>query len=390
MDIRKLKICMVTNMYYPYIGGISEHVFNLSNNLQRGGHIVKILTTNFRSKFFRKSIPIPYEEFVYRIGSGLLFYANKSFAQLPIGWKLSDQIYKIFQKEKFDIVHVHGALVPTLPMLALKSSKSINLITYHSSYPRKLKYLLFTPLLKSYHKKIHGRIAVSKTADMSNRSSLITECKIIPNGVDTELFNPNTEPLNEFHNDRPKILFVGRFEPRKGLKYLLKALKIIKKTIPDILLIIIGQGLSKYSYEKYVSREIKNNVKFVGLITGKERVRYYASCDVCCAPSIGYESFGIILLEAMSMAKPVVASDIAGFRTIIENGKNGLLSHVCSEKDIADKIIKILTNQNLAKTLGNAGRTTAMSYSWNKISKQIEAYYYKLIKDNYHCIRYNN
>jgi phosphatidylinositol alpha-mannosyltransferase len=370
---------MVSNTYYPYVGGIGEHILNLSNNLRTRGHTVKILTTHFNSKIFKTTYLTPNEEFVHRIGKGMFIHANKSFAQMPIGWRLSDKIEQFFQKENFDVIHIHGALAPTLPTLALRHSRAINLITYHSGHPKDYKYLFAHSVLLSYYRKLHGRIAVSDTALKSNLHLFPAECRIIPNGIDTRLFNPQVKPLEEFSNNYPKILFLARFEPRKGLKYLLQALPIIKKAVGDVLLIVVGQGLLGYTYQNYIAKEVRDNVHFAGLITGDKRARYYASCNVFCAPSIGNESFGIVLLEAMATGKPVVASNIPGYQSIIENGKNGFLTQSRNPEDIADKIIKILRNPELAINMGEAGLQKLKKYSWEKITEQVESYYYELI-----------
>jgi phosphatidylinositol alpha-mannosyltransferase len=375
-----MKICMVSDTYYPYVGGIPEHIFHLSNTLRQRGHSVQILTSKFNGKVLNTTSLPSDEEFIYRIGRGVMIRANKSFAQLPIGWRLSDKIEKFFQKEKFDIVHIHGSLAPTLPILALRHSKSVNVMTYHAGHPKDIKYLLFHQILLPYLRKLDGRIAVSEAACDSNLHFYPSECVIIPNAIDTGLFNPSIPRLPQFNDNRPKILFLGRFEPRKGLKYLLQALPIIKKQIPDVLLIVVGEGILGYAYQEYIAKEVKNNIHFAGLITGKARAEYYASCDVFCAPSIGNESFGIILLESMATAKPVVASDIPGYNAVVDDGIDGFLAAPRVPHEIADRLIKILSNPRLARTMGDAGRRKSLTYSWEKIAQQIEDYYHVLLQ----------
>lgn len=377
-----MKICMVSDTYYPYVGGIPEHIYNLSQTLRSRGHYVKILTSNFNGKMLKTLPSLPDEEFTYRIGTGIIIRANKSFARLPIGWRLSDKVEKFFQKEKFDIIHIHGSLAPMLPILAIRHSRSVNVITFHASHPKDKKYLLFYPLLEPYIHKLHGRIAVSETARESNMHYFPSDCRVIPNAINTDLFSPLVKPLPQFSDSRPKILFLGRFEPRKGLKYLLQALPLVKEKIPNVLLIIGGGGILGYAYQEYIDKQVKENIYFTGLLTSEEKPSYYASCDVFCAPSIGHESFGIVLLEAMASGKPVVASNIAGYRTIVEHGTHGFLCSPRSPEDIADCLIKILTNPTLAKSLGKAGRKRACEFSWQKITSQVENYYNELLLAN--------
>jgi phosphatidylinositol alpha-mannosyltransferase len=371
---------MVSDTYYPYIGGIAEHIFNLSQQLRTRGHTVKILTTNFSRRYFSLASFPQDDQYVYRIGRGILISANKSFSQITIGWRLSNKIEHFFKRECFDIVHIHGSLAPTLPLLALRHSRSVNLITFHAEHPKDYKYLLAYNILLPYQRKLHGRIAVSQPAYLSNLHLYPqVECRIIPNGVDTELFNPEVEKLTEFQDHRPKIMFLGRIEPRKGLKYLLLAFREVVLRFPEALLIIVGKGLLGYSYQQYITSEIKNNLYFAGLVPQEMKPRYYASCDVFCAPSIGRESFGIILLEAMASGKPVVASDISGYRTIIEDGVDGFLVRPKDPKALAEKIIKILEDSELRRKLANAARKKALKYSWALVSQKVEEYYYELL-----------
>ncbi len=375
-----MKICMVSDTYYPYIGGIPEHIHNLSKTLIGHNHEVKILTTNFSGKVLKTLSKIPDDNITYRIGSGLTIRANKSLAIIPIGWRLSDKVEKYFQEEKFDIIHIHGSLAPMLPLLAIRHSTTVNVMTFHASHPKDNKYLLFYPLLEPYNLRLHGRIAVSQSAYNSNIIHFPGDCRIIPNAINTDKYNPANKPLEQFNDNRPKILFLGRFEPRKGLKYLLQALPIIKEKFGDVLLITCGAGLLGYAYQEYISKDIKDNIYSAGLVSGEEKPNYYASCDIFCAPSIGHESFGIVLLEAMASGKPVVASDISGYRTILENGKQGFLAERRSPEDIADKIIKLLDNKELARKMGEQGRQQALNYSWEQITKKVEAYYTELLE----------
>jgi len=384
-----VKICMVSDVYFPYVGGIPEHIYNLSQELRKRGHAVKILTSNFGGTTVETLKDSPDEEHVYRIGQALLIRSNKSFARLPIGWRPMDKVKRFLEKEKFDVIHIHGSLAPTLPIIAIRQSKAVNVITIHSFQPKSKGYMLFRPLLMPYLRKLDGLIAVSTDARDASMRFFPGEYKVIPNAIDTELFNPSVVPLTQFSDSRPKILFLGRFEPRKGLKYLLKALPHIKKEIPDILLIVVGTGLWGYAYKEYINKEVEKNIHFAGLIY-KERPAYYATCDVFCAPSIGHESFGIILLEAMATGKPVVASDIAGYRTVMEDGRQGYLVPPCAPEQIAKAIIKILRDSQLAKKMGESGRKKALEYSWNNISRQVEAYYEELIARFHRINRFAN
>jgi phosphatidyl-myo-inositol alpha-mannosyltransferase len=382
-----MKICMVSDVYYPYVGGIPEHIFHLSKELRNRGHEVKILTSNFGGTTVETLKSCPDEEHIIRMGKSLLIRSNKSFARLPIGWRLMNQVKQLFAREKFDVIHVHGSLAPTLPVIAIRQSKAVNVITFHSDHAKSKGYLIFRSWLMPYFRKLDGVIAVSTAARDSSNRFFPGKYEVIPNAIDVDLFSPKVEPLPQFADNRPKILFLGRFEPRKGLKYLLKALPYIKNEIPEVLLIVVGAGLLGYAYKEYVAKEVEANIHFAGLIPNEERPRYYATCDVYCAPSIGFESFGIVLLEAMATGKPIVASDISGYRTILDHGKQGFLAEPRDHEGIARAIVQILRNPQLAKKMGEAGRKKALQYSWQSITQQVEAYYEKLLAQHNHSTK---
>jgi phosphatidylinositol alpha-mannosyltransferase len=290
---------------------------------------------------------------------------------------------KLFKKNNYDIIHIHGPIAPVLPMLTLKYSRSINVATFHSAHDEVLLYRIFKGYLENYFKKLHGRIAVSEVAKRSISRYFDGEYRIIPNGVDVHRFNPNNEKIEWLVKDNSKkILFVGRIEPRKGLKYLILALNEIIKFISDVKLIVVGDGPFKILYEQYLNKNIEDKVIFVGKVGYDELPKFYVSCDVFVSPATEKESFGIVLLEAMASKIPVIASDIEGYRQIIKDEVNGFLFENENYKNLADKIIMVLKNKNFVnKVVENAYKIVIEKYSWESVSKQIEDYYYELLSN---------
>ncbi len=379
-----MKILMVSDVYFPYIGGIPVHIYNLAQELRKRNHIVKILTTNFSINYISKIDDQLYnkeedEKYIYRVGRAMIFRANKSFASFPIGWRIGRKIKEILEENNFDIIHIHGCLAPIFPLYVLKFSKTKNIITLHSYFKNSLGYIFFRPLLYPFFKKIHGIIAVSNAAKKATEKYFPGEYWIIPNGVNINLFRPNIEPLEEYLNYYPRLLFVGRFEPRKGLKYLLQALPIIKKEFPNFLLLVVGKGVLGYSYQEYLSSEVKENVIFCGAVPLEKLPKFYATCNIFVAPSIGAESFGIVLLEAMACGKPIVASNIPGYQEILENNKEGFLVKPCDYQEIAKKVIELAKDNRKREEMGRLGREKALRYSWEEVSYQVENFYYRVI-----------
>ncbi|MEO0073517.1 MAG: glycosyltransferase family 4 protein, partial [candidate division WOR-3 bacterium] len=377
---RTMRICMVSDNYYPYIGGIPEHIHHLSVELRRRGHVVKVLTTNIGGRTLGCLDRVPDEDQVFRIGRGLVVRSNKSFARIPVAFRATARVRRFFEEERFDIIHIHGSLAPTLPLAAIRASRAINVITLHAGHENSIGYSAFRHWLRPFFDAIHGLVAVSETAKRSIEKYFPGEYRIIPNGIDVNLFRPDVPVVPALDNGRPKILFMGRFEPRKGLKYLLMAFPRVVEKIPDVQLVVAGTGLLGYSYRGYLDKEVEEHVHWAGLIPSEERPSYFRTCDVFCSPAIGWESFGIVLLEAMATGRPVVASDIPGYRSVVTDGREGLLVPPRDTEAIAAALVRLLQDRQLAQQMGEAGRRRSLEFSWERIADEVEALYRELIQ----------
>jgi phosphatidylinositol alpha-mannosyltransferase len=160
------------------------------------------------------------------------------------------------------------------------------------------------------------------------------------------------------------------------LKYLLEAFPIVRKKIPTARLIVVGKG-----WFGRIKDLTARGIYFEGHISPYDIPKYYASCDLFCSPATGRESFGIILLEAMSSGKPVVASNIPGYKEVIKDGEDGLLVEPENPSLLAQAIIKVLTNKELSQKLSASGRKKALKYSWSIVTKRIEEFYLKRLRN---------
>jgi phosphatidyl-myo-inositol alpha-mannosyltransferase len=376
-----MRICMVSDNYSPYVGGIAEHVHHLSVELRRRGHTVKVLTAQVGGRAMETMPEVPGEEHVKRIGRGFVIRSNKSFSHIPVAFRQTAQVRAYFDQERFDVIHVHGSMSPTLPMAALKASRVINVATFHAGHDQSLGYAAFRSGLTPYFNAVHGPVAVSRTAEKSCAKYFPAPYRIIPNGIDLTFFRPDAEPMPWIADGRPRILFVGRFEPRKGLKYLLRAMLEIQRQVPNVELVVVGTGLLGYSYKGYLDRGVNEHVRWAGLVPNDDRPRYYASCDLYCSPAIGNESFGIVLLEAMATGKPVVASGIDGYRSVMTDDKEGILVPPRDVNGLAGAIVRILKDRELARRFGQAGLKRAAEFSWPVLAERIEGLYEELIRE---------
>ncbi len=365
-----MKILLVSDTFYPHVGGVSEHMYNLWKYLKMKGNEIMVLAPSFG-----RNEPYVDPDFV-RVGRAFKFPINKSISVIAVGLSLSRQVREFLDRQNFDIVHIHGPLSPVLQYYALKFSRSTNIITYHCAQESSLGYLLAEPILEQYDRRLHGRIAVSSVARDSVARYFHGEYTIIPNGIDTRRFNPECRPIPDLDGKGQRILFLGRFEPRKGLKYLLQAHSRVVEEFPDAKLIIAGQGILGKYYRIYVDKRIKNNVVILDGVGTHILPRLYASCDVFCSPATGAESFGIVLLEAMASGKPIVATDIPGYRQVMTHGEEGYFCPPCDHPALAQTLIKMLSDRQKQKEMGFKGRNKAMGFDWEIISDRIVEYYH--------------
>jgi phosphatidylinositol alpha-mannosyltransferase len=230
--------------------------------------------------------------------------------------------------------------------------------------------------------RLDARIAVSEAVIDSVQSSFPgLGFDVIPNGVDTNFFSPEAKPLPRLLDEKRNILFVGRFDPRNGLKHMLRAFVLLRERRDDVRLVVLGDGPLRGVYQRLVPDALRDDVLFEGRVD-KLRPRYLASVDVLCTPC-QLASFGMVLLEAMSAGVPVVASRNSGFQRLMENGRQGfLIDPPDGEQEFAAALNLLLEDGELARRMGSAGRQLALgSYAWPVVIDRLEALYERLLTE---------
>lgn len=373
-----MKIALVSPYDFAHPGGVILHISYLDRYFTKMGHEVKVIAPSSRAvpDFGDRFIPI---------GRPRPIPSSGSIARCTVSLWLAPKIREVLEREKFDVIHLHEPLMPMLCTSILRLSNTANIGTFHASYG-KPGYNFARPIgkwiLRRWFRKLDGKIAVSKPAVEYAHTNFPGYYNIIPNGVDLEHFSPDVAPIEEFKDGKLNILFVSRLEKRKGLNYLLQAFRQVKEEIPDCRLIVVGPGTRlRRRYERYVARSGLKDVVFVGLVAYDELPRYYKTADVFCAPAIGSESFGIILLEAMSMGKPIVASNIEGYASVISHGVDGLLVPPADKDKLAKALISLLSDESLRREMGAKGRAKALEHSWERISQRVFDYYVRVLSE---------
>jgi phosphatidylinositol alpha-mannosyltransferase len=375
---RAVKIALVSPYDFAYPGGVCLHISSLEQQFTRRGHDVKIIAPASKavSDFGERFIPI---------GRPRPVPTSGSIARLTLSLRLSAKIKEVLEREKFDIIHLHEPLMPMLCTSVLRLSPTATVGTFHAAKGRP-GYGLARPfsrfLLKKWFRKLHGKIAVSKSARELACGRFPGYYNIIPNGVDLEHFSPDVAPIKEFKDGKLNILFVGRLEKRKGLGYLLDAFARLKQELPNSRLIAVGPGTRlRRQYEKQVARKGLKDVVFTGYASYEELPCYYQTADIFCAPATGADSFGTVLLEAMAMGKPVIASNIEGYAGVVSDGIDGQLVHPKDSHGLAQALLSLAKDEPRRREMGAQGRAKALNYGWDSIADTILNYYHRVLSE---------
>ena len=369
-----MKIGLVSPYDYSFPGGVVNHISYLAHYFSQWGHEVKIIAPCLKdeAQYFKEDVT--------SVGRPLPVPSGGSVARIPLSPWLPAQVGRILVKEEFDILHLHEPFTPMLSLSVLLKSKSTNVGTFHACHSKPRGYWLGKPILKKWLPKLHGKIAVSEPALNFVSRHLPGDYRIIPNGIDTEHFSSDGPLCEELADGKLNVLFVGRLEKRKGLDYLLRACVKVKSQFSNFRLIVVGPGTRlRPGYEKLVEDMGLADVVFTGLVSNSELVKYYRSADIFCAPATGGESFGIVLLEAMASGKPVIATDIDGYASVLTDGGEGLLVPPRDEEALAGALLSLIGNRSLRHQMGAKGKIKAEKYSWVSVCQQVMDYYTSLL-----------
>jgi phosphatidylinositol alpha-mannosyltransferase len=195
--------------------------------------------------------------------------------------------------------------------------------------------------------------------------------RVIPNGIDVNAFKPGLTPIRHLRDDHVNILFVGRLEKRKGLGDLLRAYEFMQSRVPKSRLIVVGDGPLRGQVESYISRHRLPNVVMAGYVPDTVLPRYYCSADIFCAPATGAESFGIVLLEALASGLPVVATEVEGYMSVLEPGRDSLTVQPKGWAELGSALIILARDAELRGRMGAYGREKAGRFGWDVVAAQI-------------------
>ncbi len=363
-----MRIALVSPYDFAYPGGVVNHISCLEQHFTAMGHDVRVIAPASKSitAFGDRFIPV---------GKPRPVPASGSVARITLSLLLGNQVKEIFEREQFDICHLHEPLMPMLCTTVLRLCPVPTVGTFHAS-GGKPWYSFWTPvgkhLLDKWFQKLDSRVAVSDVAAGYANRFFPADYKIIPNGIDSHHFRPDVSPVDRYNDGKLNILFVGRMEKRKGVNDLIDAFRIVKEQVPESRLILVGPGTSlRRFYEAKVLRYGIKDVVFEGFASYDDLPRFYKRAHVVCLPATGHESFGIVLLEAMAVGKPIVATDIDGYRSVVTNESEGLLVPPRNPQKLAESLLTLLRDESLRWKMGRRGEIKAVRYDWDSVSQLV-------------------
>jgi phosphatidylinositol alpha-mannosyltransferase len=379
----RLRIAIVSDYYYPQLGGITEQVHGQATELTRRGHEVTVIVPRLLvvpRTVDPESPPVNFE--VQRIGVAYPSYVNGSETLQTLGPRIPFELDRLFRERGFDVLHVHNPFGLMFPMSAIMRSRApVTVATTHSVVPKDYRLLrTFARPLRALLRRVDAHIGVSRAVVDSFRPYFPELAfEVIANGVDTSFFSPDAEPLPHLAGER-NILFVGRFDPRNGLKHMLEAFIKLRCRRSDVRLVVLGDGPMRPLLKRLVPPELAADVRWEGRVN-RLRPRYLASAEIFCTPC-RLASFGMVVLEAMSSATPVVATRLPGFAELMQDGVHGLM--VDEPDDIPGFVAaldSLLEDPQRARALGQAGRERVVTtFAWSRVGDSLEELYTCLLE----------
>ncbi|MDG5814753.1 glycosyltransferase family 4 protein [Chitinispirillales bacterium ANBcel5] len=376
-----MKIAIVSPYFYPWYGGITEHVYHQYKELKRRGHQVKVITP------FNGGDRVEERNDIIKLGIPIPLIVNGSIVKVPLFGRSKKAVTKILKEGSFDVIHMHQPLFCLLGLSFLERIRDWRnrgipvpsvVGTFHASGGGTEKFLINRGgfYFKRFCSQFDSRIAVSLASRDFVHQVLPGKYEIIPNGVDVNRFSQTKEKITRYDDGITNILFVGRLEPRKGITSLLKSVSLINNyTTKEYRLLVVGNGTLTNFYRNKLDPQVLDKVEFLGDVSFEDLPKYYKTAHIFCSPATNRESFGIVLIEAMASGVPIIAGNNEGYRKVIKDNVNGILVDPENPEALARCIANLVEKENLRKSLAALGSVDCTKYSWSNIVDKLEQIY---------------
>ena len=383
-----MKILFISDVYFPRINGVSTSIETFRRNLREHGHTVHLIAPDYLA-------PSPDETDIMRVPARYLPFDPED-RLMSYGWVMK-QLDKL-RSEQYDVIHIQTPFVAHYLGTKLSRLLGIPCIeTYHTFFEEYLyHYVPLVPkgVMKSLAKRfsrhqgnsLDGMVVPSHPMlHVLKEYGVTTHSEVIPTGIEPASFVlGDRDKFRKNYNipqDRPVLLFLGRVAHEKNIGFLLKVLDQVKKTIPEILFVVAGEGPARASLEHEArALGLNENVAFIGYLDRHTELNdCYRSADIFIFSS-RTETQGLVLLEAMAQGLPVVSTAELGTRDVLRDG----LGVWIAKEDLSDfsgKIIKMLGDAEVRKSLGESGRDYAHGWSASKQAERMLSFYQSIIRN---------
>jgi N-acetyl-alpha-D-glucosaminyl L-malate synthase BshA len=363
-----MRIAITIPLFPPkWLAGTEIATYNIAKHLARRGHEVHVITA------LDKGLPEESTEegfYVHRI-----FWQKIRFVGVISFWT---KVFLILRKVNPDMIHAQsiGICIPAL--IAKKLLRKPYVVWGQGS-----DVYLPGKFIKSISKLVlkNADTVIALTEDMKSEMQKFCDRAIlvIPNGIDSESFeNLSRESIRKklkIKEDENVITFVGTLRPVKGVKYLIRAIKLITKVNGNVKLMLVGDGEEREYVEDLVEElDLNECVKFIGRVQNEEVPEYMVASDIFVLPSLS-ESFGIVNLEAMASGLPIVATKVGGLPEIVKDGENGFLVEPKNPKQIAEGTLLLLRDNELRERISKNNKEKAKKYGWDGVVERLEEAY---------------
>lgn len=357
-----MRVALVCPYAWDRVGGVQSHIRSLATVLRERDHDVQILAP---ASLGREE---PAEQGVTIVGGALGIPVNGSVAALSFGPSAATRVKREVDSFRPDILHLHEPLIPSLSFLILASSETPAIGTFHASSEGSVGYLAFKPILELAAKRLTIRTAVSAPARELVSRYFPGDYVVTPNGVEVERFE---DAIPAPPGEGRWVLFLSRLEKRKGLEVLIKAMARLTD-LSDVRLAVAGSGPEE-GYCRRLAERLGVEVTWLGRVEEDDLPGLYAGVDAYCAPALGGESFGIVLVEAMAAGAPVVCSALHGFTAVA--GPAAALAMPGDPAALAARLREVLTDPARSKRMSEASRQQASLFDWRRLVATVEELY---------------
>ena len=347
-------------------GGVQVHIRELATHLLDAGHDVLVLAPVRRSAA---------EPWVRAVGRPVDLTFNASNAPIdPRPWS-ERVVAEALGGFRPSVTHVHEPFAPSTGLWATLASRAPVVATFHTGMERSHLYDLAAPILRRVDRKIAVRIAVSQVAARAARARIGGSFEIVPNGANVARFR---DAVPADLGPGKKLLFVGRLDERKGFPTAVDAFGVLASERADVRLIVVGDGPERGAVDR-LTDDVRARVTMLGSVPNVELPPIHAACDLYLGTSVGGESFGYVLVEAMAAGLPMIASDIPGYDEVVADGAEGLLVPPRDPTAVAVAAARVLNDPDLAARMSAAGRARAATFDWSNVAARIVELYERAI-----------